>query len=151
MELPPLRNRADDIPLLAQHFLQRFARKLGRPALKLTHANVQELQRYNWPGNIRELQHVLERASIVSDNGRLRFDLPVESPKKAIVRAEAATAPQILTITELRQLEADNIRTALAAANGKISGPHGAAARLAMKPTTLASRIKALGPLLNSE
>jgi transcriptional regulator with GAF, ATPase, and Fis domain len=151
MELPPLRNRADDIPLLAQHFLERFARKLGRPRLKLTLANVQELQRYNWPGNIRELQHVLERACIVAPDGRLRFDLPVELPKKAIARSEAATSPQIMTATELRQLEADNIRAALAASNGKIYGPNGAAARLAMKPTTLASRIKALGPLLIPE
>ena len=151
MELPPLRNRADDIPLLAQHFVARFARELGRPRLKLTLANLQELQRYNWPGNIRELQHVLERACIVATDGRLRFDLPVELPKKAIARSEAANAPQIMTATERRNLEADNIRAALAASNGKIYGPDGAAAHLGMKPTTLASRIKALSPLLNPE
>ena len=152
MELPPLRNRADDIPLLAQHFLERFARKLGRPRLKLTLANVQELQRYNWPGNIRELQHVLERAFIVAADGRLRFDLPIESSQRAAVRniertaerTAPATAP-IMTAAERRQHEADNIRAALSASAGKIYGPNGAAALLGMKPTTLASRIKALG------
>ncbi len=147
MELPPLRNRADDIPLLAQHFLERFARKLGRPRLKLTFANVQELQRYNWPGNIRELQHVLERACIVAADGRLRFDLPVESSKRTNERTAPAAAP-IMTAAERRQHEADNIRAALSASDGKIYGPNGAAALLVMKPTTLASRIKALGPLL---
>ena len=149
MELPPLRNRADDIPLLAQHFIERFARKLGRPRLKLTVSNVQELQRYNWPGNIRELQHVLERACIVADDGRLRFDLPVETSKRAIARSqpEAASsqASTILSAAELRQLEANNLRAALAASDGKIYGPNGAAARLGMKPTTLASRMKAFG------
>ena len=149
MELPPLRNRADDIPLLAQHFLERFARKLGRPRLKLTVSNVQELQRYNWPGNIRELQHVLERACIIADDGRLRFDLPVETSKRAVARSQpeaASSQPStILSAAELRQLEANNLRAALAASDGKIYGPNGAAARLGMKPTTLASRMKAFG------
>lgn len=149
MELPPLRSRADDIPLLAHHFLERFARKLGRPRLKLTVSNVQELQRYNWPGNIRELQHVLERACIIADDGRLRFDLPVETSKRAIARSQpeaASSQPStILSAAELRQLEANNLRAALAASDGKIYGPNGAAARLGMKPTTLASRLKAFG------
>ena len=75
MELPPLRKLVEDIPLLAEHFLNHFARQLGRPRLRLTLANVQELQRYGWPGNVRELQHALERACIVATNGRLHFDL----------------------------------------------------------------------------
>ena len=76
IELAPLRERVQDIPLLAEHFLQRFARQFGRKPLKLTLANVQQLQRYAWPGNVRELQHVLERAVIIATDGKLRFDLP---------------------------------------------------------------------------
>lgn len=76
MELPPLRKRVEDIPLLADHFLIRFARQLGRPRSRLTLAIVQELQRNYWPGNFRELRHTIERARIVAADGRLRFDLP---------------------------------------------------------------------------
>ena len=76
IELPPLSERKEDIPLLAEHLLSQLARKLGRPAPRLTIANVQELQRYDWPGNVRELQHVLERALITSAAAE-RFTAPV--------------------------------------------------------------------------
>lgn len=145
MELPPLRKRSEDIPLLAEHFLDWFARRLGRPRPRLTLANIQDLQRYGWPGNVRELQHVLERACIVSTAGKLQFDLPNEKPKRHAESAVATGSKRILTINEFRDFEADNIRRALEAAKGKIYGPDGAAAVLRMKPTTLASRIKALG------
>lgn len=145
MELPPLRKRGEDISLLAEHFLDRFARKLGRPRPRLTLANVQELQRYNWPGNVRELQHVLERACIVATDRRLRFDLPKEPSRQREEPAAVTTTPRILTEAEVRAFEASNIRAALASCNGKIYGADGAAAQLRMKPTTLASRIKALG------
>jgi transcriptional regulator with GAF, ATPase, and Fis domain len=145
MELPPLRKRVEDILLLAEHYLDRFARQLGRARPRLTLANVQELQRYAWPGNVRELQHVLERACIVSTDGKLRFDLPKEAQKQREQQIAATAASRILTAAELRDLEANNIRLALASAKGKIYGESGAAAMLAMKPTTLASRIKALG------
>lgn len=144
MELPPLRKRVEDIPLLAEHFLSRFSRQLGRPIPRLTLANVQELQRYPWPGNVRELQHALERACIVATGGRLRFDFSQDQPRRKDTISEAASTGRILTEREIRVMEADNIRAALAAANGKIYGVDGAAARLGMKPTTLASRIKAL-------
>src|SRR6201999_1927728 len=75
VELPPLRKRADDIPLLAEHFLALAARKLGRPKLRLTLAHVQQLQQYPWPGNVRELQHVIERAAITADGPRLAIEL----------------------------------------------------------------------------
>lgn len=150
MELPPLRKRIEDIPLLAEHFLDRFSRQLGRPRPRLTLAHVQELQHYAWPGNVRELQHVLERACIVASDGKLRFDFPKDQLKRREERTELASPQRILTAAELRELEANNIREALAASNGKIYGKNGAASRLAMKPTTLASRIKALGiPLIN--
>ena len=145
MELPPLRKRVEDIPLLAEHFLARFARQLGRPIPRLTLANAQELQRYQWPGNVRELQHALERACIVATDGRLRFEFAPDPPRRKDPGPVVTTAQRVLTDLEIRELEANNIRAALSASQGKIYGAEGAAAKLGMKPTTLASRIKALG------
>ncbi len=150
IELPPLSERKEDIPLLAEHLLSQLARKLGRPAPRLTIANVQELQRYDWPGNVRELQHVLERALITSKAGKLRPALVGtnannQSSTSSITTWARPTAEEVLTATELRQLEADNIRRALDRSGGKIYGTGGAAELLEIKPTTLASRIKKLG------
>jgi transcriptional regulator with GAF, ATPase, and Fis domain len=104
------------------------------------------LQKYTWPGNVRELQHVLERSVITAENGRLAIELPVATQASTVNTSRVATETnRVLTDAELRQLEADNIRAALNIANGKVSGPGGAAELLGMKPTTLASRIKSLG------
>ncbi|MGE3315725.1 MAG: sigma 54-interacting transcriptional regulator [Planctomycetaceae bacterium] len=145
MELPPLRKRVEDIPLLAEHYLSRFARQMGRSRPRLTLANLQELQRYVWPGNVRELQHALERACIVAVDGRLRFDLPESTPKQRAMPVESSASTRILTKQDLRSIEADNIRNALSRTMGKIYGSDGAAVLLGLKPTTLNSRIKALG------
>ena len=146
VELPPLRKRSEDIPLLAEHFLNLLCRKLGRPKPRLTLANVQTLQKYSWPGNVRELQHVIERAVITAQGGRLAIELPTApSPAGRSFPSVALPVNQVLTEVELRQLEADNIRAALQQTKGKVSGPSGAAELLRMKPTTLTSRIKALG------
>jgi transcriptional regulator with GAF, ATPase, and Fis domain len=145
VELPPLRKRSEDIPLLAEHFLTIAARKLGRVKPRLTLAVVQQLQRYHWPGNVRELQHVIERAVITADGTRLAVELPAAPAAGKPLPASAPGPDRVLTETELRRLEADNIRAALRHAKGKVSGPGGAAELLGMKPTTLASRIKALG------
>ena len=148
LELPPLRTRVEDIPLLADHFLTLAARKLGRPKPRLTLASVQQLQRYHWPGNVRELQHVLERAAITADGARLAIELPagfVGAPSEATTSTVPVAADRVLTDAEVRRLEADNIRAALRRTTGKVSGPGGAAELLGIKPTTLASRIKTLG------
>jgi transcriptional regulator with GAF, ATPase, and Fis domain len=145
VELPPLRKRKEDIPLLADHFLQVSARKVGRPKPRLTQANVQRLQQYEWPGNVRELQNVIERAVITSTGSRLNVELP--SPTRVTGAPEALVADpgSVRTDAQIRKLEADNIRASLKAAKGKVSGPGGAAQLLGLKPTTLASRIKSLG------
>lgn len=145
IELPPLRNRIEDIALLAEHFLAQFSRKHGRQKPRLTLAAVQTLQRYSWPGNVRELYHVLERACIVAQGNRLVIELPAENGKPTTLPASGADDERILTDAELRAFEASNIQKSLAASGGKIYGPDGAAARLGIKPTTLASRIKSLG------
>ncbi|PHS14130.1 MAG: hydrogenase [Blastopirellula sp.] len=149
IELPSLAERKEDIPLLANHFLSQLARRLGRPSPRLTLANVQELQRYNWPGNIRELEHVLERALITAKAGKLRLNLNYQKaenePHPNTVGTSSATpTDDILTLSELRLLEANNICRALERTGGKIYGTDGAAELLDMKPTTLASRIKKL-------
>jgi transcriptional regulator with GAF, ATPase, and Fis domain len=148
LELPPLRKRAEDIPMLAEHFLALAARKLGRPKPRLAPADTQRLQRYRWPGNVRELQHVIERAVIIAEGARLAIELPAE-----LAAPSPETGPsslpghddRVLTDAEVRRLEADNLRAALRRTAGKVSGPSGAAELLGIKPTTLASRIKALG------
>jgi len=145
IELPPLRKRTEDIPLLAEHFLDRFARQLGRSRPRLTLANVQTLQRHDWPGNVRELQHALERACIVATHGRLQFDLPKTDSKQRSITLESASPQRVLTDHELREIEARNIRAALSQCRDKVYGPNGAAALLGVKPTTLNSRIKAMG------
>jgi transcriptional regulator with GAF, ATPase, and Fis domain len=148
IELPPLRRRAEDIPVLAEHFLALAARKLGRPKPRLTLADAQRLQRYGWPGNVRELQHVIERAVILAEGVRPVIELPAD-PAAALPRARPSDlrhhVDPVLTDAEVRRLEADNIRAALRRTAGKVSGPGGAAELLGIRPTTLASRIKALG------
>ena len=146
VELPPLRKRPEDVPLLAEHFLALAARKLGWPKPRLTLASVQQLQRYHWPGNVRELQHVIERAAITADGARLTVDLPAgQTAPTSNPAPPVPAAGRVLTDAEVRHLEAENIRAALRQAGGKVSGAGGAAELLGIRPTTLASRIKALG------
>lgn len=145
IEVPPLRKRKEDIPLLADHFLEESSRKVGKSKLPLTLAGVQRLQQYEWPGNVRELQHVIERAVITSAGGHLNIEISPAQTQVAPVLEIPIGGPRVRTDAQIRQIEADNIRAALKAANGKVSGVGGAAQLLGLKPTTLASRIKALG------
>lgn len=145
VESPSLRKRKEDIPLLADHFLQLASRRIGRTKAPLTMAAVQRLQRYDWPGNVRELQHVIERAVITSIGGRLNIDLPDQTANEPVASApEAEKSMAVRTDAEIRQLEKENLLTALRATGGKVSGPGGAAELLGVKPTTLASRLKKL-------
>jgi len=147
VEVPPLRKRTEDIPLLAQRFLELFSKQMNRPTAKLTKANMAELQNYSWPGNIRELQNVIERAAIVSGSGKLRFDLPgsekIETVKR-VKTVEVDTKFEVITDSQMKRMEKENLIRALDACNGKISGEGGAAELLEIPPTTLASKIKKL-------
>jgi transcriptional regulator with GAF, ATPase, and Fis domain len=146
IELPPLRKRKEDVVLLAEHLLGILSRRLGKQPPRLTQANVAELGRYDWPGNIRELQHVLERALITSPKGKLRLELnSAESAHTTTTSSLTNASDEILSASQLRSFEAANIRRALQACHGKVYGDKGAAALLGMKPTTLSSRIKSLG------
>jgi transcriptional regulator with GAF, ATPase, and Fis domain len=145
VESVPLRDRREDIPLLAQHFLLSERLQSG---LRLSEGDARKLSRYDWPGNVRELQNVIERAVILAQNGRLRIDLP-DAPNAHHVtgahRARPDARAAVMTSAELRDHERGNILAALAATSGKVFGPGGAAELLDVKPTTLASRMKALG------
>jgi transcriptional regulator with GAF, ATPase, and Fis domain len=148
IKIAPLRERRDDIPLLAQHFVQRSIKELRCPKPRLTRAGVVQLQGYDWPGNVRELQNVIERAVILARGGILEFDLPVRNPPPATrpqARHTAKDEPEFLTEAELRQRERENLLAVLKKTNWKIKGPEGAAELLGMKPNTLLARTKAMG------
>lgn len=140
----PLRERPEDIPPLALHFLAGARRKLRTEALTLSEGDVGRLCAYDWPGNVRELQNVIERAAILARNGRLRIDLPQERGRVSAQPPRPTASGPIMTEAERRDRDRADILAALEAARGKVSGPGGAADILGLRPTTLASRIKAL-------
>lgn len=148
IQVPPLRERMGDVSLLAKHFVELSAKELHCPKPRLTRAAIAKLQNYHWPGNIRELRNVIERAVIVSRGGALDFDLPVsESVPAARLPARQKGDPdsEFLTEAELQRRERENLLTVLEKANWKIMGRDGAAELLGVKPTTLMTRMKKMG------
>lgn len=147
IESVPLRERVEDIPLLAQKFLDRACQKFNRPPRKLSRRDIQALTSYPWPGNVRELENVIERQVIAGDQ-TLEFSLPGHKDEPATITGNTASAPlrhfreQVLTEQQLRALERENLQKALAMTEGRIFGEDGAAALLGLPPTTLASRLK---------
>jgi PAS domain S-box-containing protein len=144
--LAPLRERKDDIPLLAAHFLRLAAKRLRLDELTLASKDVASLQAYDWPGNIRELQNSVERAAILARDGRVSFDHPA-ADFRASDQAQPQISESLHIVTEAERLQNDrvNIEAALRVSGGKIFGPGGAAELLGIKPTTLRSRMKAFG------
>jgi PAS domain S-box-containing protein len=143
--LPSLRERRGDIPLLAQRFAERFARRTGRSLEPLSPEAVQRLRAYAWPGNVRELENVMERAVMTSPGSRLELDLALPGTVTAQPGAATPGAPdQILGAREMQELERANLIRALEECDWKVSGEGGAAAVLGLKPSTLNSRMKAL-------
>ncbi len=137
IDLPPLRERAEDIPLLVRHFVMQHARKLGRRIDSISADVIETLVRHPWPGNIREHQHVLHRAVILSDGGRLQLP-PLEAP----VKMTRTPAPHAETFDGAVR---EHIVEVLRHTNGVVAGPRGAAVRLGLKRTTLLSRMQKLG------
>jgi transcriptional regulator with GAF, ATPase, and Fis domain len=146
IQVPSLKERADDIPLLARHFMELSVKELRCSKPRLTRAGVAKLQSYDWPGNIRELRNVIERAVIISRGGALDFDLPVRnSPPPLATREATSSEPEILTEPELQRRERENLLAALHQTNWKIRGADGASELLGVKPTTLVTRMKKWG------
>jgi formate hydrogenlyase transcriptional activator len=133
--LPPLRERREDIPLLVRHFTQVFARRMGKRIEHIPAATLDVLVKYPWPGNIRELQNVIERAVILSPGPELHVALDDFKPAAAPTEAPAT----------LEDAEREHIRRVLQEANWVLAGPNGAAARLGMKRSTLQWKMKKLG------
>jgi len=152
IQVPPLRERADDIAVLAKHFIELSVKELRCPKPRLTRAGIVKLQSYDWLGNIRELRNVIERAVIISRGGPLDFELAVTnsapSPSSSKSQPEEPgdkAGPEFLTETEMLRRERENLAAVLDKANWKIKGADGAAELLGVKPTTLLSRIKKMG------
>lgn len=148
----PLRKRIEDVPLLARHFLHRACLKFNKPGVRIPPAQLEVLARYPWPGNIRELENVIERQVIVTQDQRLSFDdlLLAEPPSRHTTfnipaQDHSALPEHPLTEQALCHQQRCNALKALKAAKGKVSGAGGAAELLGMKPTTLASRLQKWG------
>jgi len=148
----PLRERMSDIPILASHFLDICCAKMNIPRPALTKANIADLQAYEWPGNARELQNVIERAAILSRHKKMSFTLPKTSPGfESNTRTQTTTGTdKVLTAQEIESFEQENIRRALKQCNGRVSGENGAAVLLGIKPTTLYSKIKKMDRIHSS-
>jgi PAS domain S-box-containing protein len=146
LRLPPLRERGDDVALIATATLEKLARRMGVCAAPLSAADVATLRSYAWPGNVRELRNVLERALITSKDGRIQLErvLPVAATPPPAAAAPAATAGEILTARRVRQLESANMLAALERAGWRVGGADGAAELLGLSPSTFKSRMKAL-------
>ncbi|NQV87207.1 MAG: sigma 54-interacting transcriptional regulator [Woeseiaceae bacterium] len=146
VEVPPLRERGEDVIQLAQHFLIQTCKDFGRDVLTLTRAQSANLRAYDWPGNIRELKNVIERAVILSTGKVLRLDLSMLGLKADNDSAvEIAVAnDEILTESDMRDLHKNNVVRALRRSNWKVSGAGGAAELLGIRPTTLADRIRTM-------
>ena len=145
IEVPPLRERGDDVIVLAAAFAARAGKRIGRTVEPLSAEDAAQLRAYGWPGNVRELQNVIERAVITSVDGRLDLRRLLQTPSAPPVAIDRAHGGAIRTVRELEQIERENIIAALASAGWRVAGADGAADRLGTKPSTLRSRMKALG------
>jgi DNA-binding NtrC family response regulator len=149
LKVAALRERKEDIPLLATHFVELLAKELGCPKPRLTRAGIETLQGCDWPGNIRELRNVIERAVIFARGEALDFDLPLTGSSVGLTsfgpRNGDQAEPEYLTESELRRRERENLFAVLQKAGWRIKGVDGAAELLGVKPTTLMSRIEKMG------
>ena len=139
IEVPALRERKEDIPLLVEYFVDRYANKAGKRITGINKRSMELLQSYSWPGNIRELQNVIERSVIVCDSENLSID------ESWLARTTPATdsSAQPLSV-RLAFQEREIIEAALAETRGRVSGPSGAAAKLGIPQSTLDSKIRSL-------
>jgi DNA-binding NtrC family response regulator len=143
IENPPLRDRREDIPLLAEHFIEASARRLHREPPRLTETALRQLMSRDWPGNIRELENVIERAIILARDGHLRFE---PGPSAATPHPESTSSLlPFLSRAAIERHQRDAILVALERSGGRVSGPRGAAKLLGMKSSTLFSKMSVLG------
>jgi formate hydrogenlyase transcriptional activator len=139
LSVPALRERREDIPLLVRHFVDEYARRMNRRIETIPPQTIEALGNYSWPGNVRELQNFIERAVILSPGSVLRP--PLDELKEAVVQTVETPGPELSTLEEMQR---EHVMRAIRASNWVLGGPNGAAARLGMKRTTLAYRIRKL-------
>ena len=147
IDVPPLRDRGDDVIQLAQEFLNKSCKDFGREPMTLTRGQANKLRAYDWPGNVRELKNVIERGVILSRGNVLRLEasLPEATANRADTTSDTLAAAEFLTEQEMRAFQKKNTIAALKQAEWRVSGPGGAADLLGVKPTTLADRVRTLG------
>jgi formate hydrogenlyase transcriptional activator len=149
IRMPALRERKEDIPLLVRHFVQDFSRRNNRVIDTIPSETMQALIRYQWPGNIRELQNVIERAVIISKGPVLNVSLAELKPDASTTPRPSDTNGKPVSHENLQDMLEETERTqilrALEEANGVVAGPNGAPARLGMKRSTLQLRMQKLG------
>jgi formate hydrogenlyase transcriptional activator len=134
IQIPPLRDRRDDIPSLVRHFTQKYARRMGKRIETVPAATIEKLMRWHWPGNVRELENLIERSVILTNNSVLAVTLPDKMNG-------AIDAEKVISNFE----EQERILSVLKETKGRVGGPNGAALRLGVKRTTLLDRMKRLG------
>jgi len=154
IDLPPLRERRDDIPVLAEYFMRRIARKLGKPLERIAPATIATLKAHPWPGNVRDLQNTIERAAVLATAATLVVDWELGTGHCQGASESSCDAPDAVALTHpaevravptLNALERDYITAVLKRTRGVIEGPNGAARLLDMKPSTMRHRLKRLG------
>ncbi len=152
IDVPPLRDRDEDIVQLASHFLEKICQDFGHRPLSLSRQHLQLLSRYDWPGNVRELKNVIERAVILSQGKVLRLDLAMaDIPKTASVAVPVSDPsngdgePALMSEQQLLELQKNNLLLALRATGWRVSGPRGAATLVGLKPSTFTDRMKKFG------
>jgi len=138
IRVPPLRERTDDIPLLVEHFIQHYAKRAGKNISTVTENTLELLKSYSWPGNIRELQNVIERSVIVCQTENLSID------DSCFAQEDVQHPEAYQSIDEKSSSEKSAIEAALAETKGRVAGPCGAAAKLGIPPSTLESKIRSL-------
>ena len=142
--IPPLRERAGDIGLLAKTFAERYSQQLGRPIQSLSEEEIACLESYRWPGNIRELQNIIERAIITARDGKINLPALISGSDTCSEVEPFEAGQKVLTADELQQQERKNMIRALEATDWKVAGENGAARLLDIPPSTFSSRMKAL-------
>ena len=138
IRVPPLRERKEDIPELVEHFIRKYGPGMNRAIKRIDSRAMERLMRYDWPGNIRELENVVERGLVLGSGEVLRFN-------KQLLGDSLPARPEGKELTTLEEHERRYVLEVLEWTNGVVSGPRGAAKILGMKPTTLQSRLKKLG------
>jgi len=139
MTLPPLRERVEDIPLLVEHFVQKFADRLGKSIHRIPDEVMEALKLHDWPGNVRELQNIIERAVIITTDGVLSRETT------ATLRSGARQADRLPPVKTLADAERAHIMATLRETNGVVGGPRGAAVQLGVPRTSLTARMHRLG------